>query len=173
MTTHVTLSKIDLGSIPGLDLPTVDPGSNALFDNDAKVCRIISDDELHAAYVDDNIDTFQLQNVNLLTLDVDNQFVTLTYANGAGIDMLLGWIDYAAPPRTTQYGQTAGIIYPIDANGNPLLNATNTPNLVAIRKWYAAEARRVNDQRVEIAEVVHSFAEIIGTLGNAAEHTGG
>jgi hypothetical protein len=46
------------------------------------------------------------------------------------------------------------------------LNATDTPNLAAMRRWYHREATRVNDERIEIAEVVHSFAQIINVLGS-------
>ena len=168
MTTSVTLIKIDTADIPGLVLPSVDPGSNVLIDDDAKVCRVITDDERDAASIDRNIDTFQLQDINLLTLDVDNHNVTITYKNGASITLLLGSIEYAAPVRASQYGQRNGLIYPIDANGNPLLNATDTPNLVAIRTWYFNEAKRVNDERIEIAETVHAFTDAIGNLSGAA-----
>ena len=167
----VTLVKFDpdlLADVPGLNPPTTEARSYALVDNDAKVCRVVSEDELQAAYVDNNIDTFQLQDVNWLTLDVDNQYVSLNYANGANTTLLLGSIDYGAPVRTEQYGQSNGIIYPIDSDGNLQLNATNTPNLAAMRVWYYNEAKRINDQRLQIAEIVHSFAACIGGLGHAA-----
>jgi hypothetical protein len=35
-----------------------------------------------------------------------------------------------------------------------------------MRRWYHREATRVNDERIEIAEVVHSFAQIINVLGS-------
>jgi hypothetical protein len=165
--THVTLIHFDpeiLADVPGLDLPTTEPRSYTLVDNDAKVCRAITEDELQPTFVDNNIDTFQLLDVNLLTLDVDNQYVTITYTNGESIALLLGSIDYGAPARTEEYGQSNGIIYPIDSAGNLLLNATNTPNLAAIRTWYYNEAKRVNDQRLQIAEVVHAFAQIISAV---------
>ncbi len=169
MTSHVTLVKINTADISGQTLPSVDPGSNVLIDDDARVCRVITDDERDAASIDRNIDTFQLQDINLLTLDVDNHNVTITYTGGASITILLGSIDYAAPVRAAQYGQRNGLIFPIDADGNPLLNATDTPNLVAIRTWYFNEAKRVNDQRLEIAETVHAFADAINNLSSAAD----
>ena len=167
--TRVTLVHFDpeiLADVPGLVLPSTEPRSYTLVDNDAKVCRSISDDELQATYVDNNIDTYQLLDVNLLTLDVDNQYVTLNYTNGANTALLLGSIDYGAPVRTEEYGQSNGIIYPIDSDGNLLLNATNTPNLAAIRVWYYNEAKRINDQRLQIAEIVHSFAQNISDLAH-------
>jgi hypothetical protein len=161
MTSHVTLVKINTADISGQTLPSVDPGSNVLIDDDARVCRVITDDERDAASIDRNIDTFQLQDINLLTLDVDNHNVTITYTGGASITILLGSIDYAAPVRAAQYGQRNGLIFPIDADG--------TPNLVAIRTWYFNEAKRVNDQRLEIAETVHAFADAINNLSSAAD----
>jgi hypothetical protein len=73
---------------------------------------VLSEDELRAAYADSIIDTFQLQDVSWLTLDVDNQYVNVKYTNGASTTLLLGSIYYGAPVRTEQYGQSSGIIYP-------------------------------------------------------------
>jgi hypothetical protein len=139
-----------------------------LIDNDAKVCRVIKQDEFDASFVDNNIQTYQLQDVNWLTLDVDNHNVTLTYTSGAQAVLLLGSIDLNGSGTTAaQYGQSNGIIYPIDDGGAALLDATNTPNLVRIRTWYLNEAQRVNDQRIQMAEVVHAFSENIAGLSGA------
>jgi hypothetical protein len=143
-----------------------------LIDNDAKVCRVIKQDEFDASFVENNIQTFQLQDVNLLTLDVDNHNVTLSYASGAQAVLLLGSISLSGGGMAGQYGQSNGIIYPIDDGGAALLDATNTPHLVRIRTWYLNEAQRVNDQRIEIAEVVHDFADIIGETAHASEAGG-
>ena len=171
MATKVTLDY-DVSDVPGVNLPVTDPRSYVLVDNDAQTCRVISDADLRASYVDNNMDTFRLQDIDWLTLDVDNQYVSIKYTTGAATALQLGSIDFGAPVRTDQYGQSDGIIYPIDSSGKLALNATNTPNLTAIRTWYEGEAKRVNDERLQIAEVVHSFAEIIGSLGNAADQGG-
>jgi hypothetical protein len=71
-----------------------------------------------------------------------------------------------------RYGKTNGVIYPIDDAGTLLLNPTNTPHLVDIRAWYYNEAKRVNDQRLQVAEIVLDFAEAISELGYATEHAG-
>jgi hypothetical protein len=152
-----------------LELPTVDERTYVLVDDDAKECRVIAEDEFNASYVDNNIQTFQLQDLNWLTLDVDNQYVTITYSSGAQTAVLLGSIDYNAGRSAEQYGKTNGVIYPIDEAGTFLFNNSNTPNLVAIRTWYYNEAKRVNDERLEIAEVVHAFADAISELGHAGE----
>jgi hypothetical protein len=168
---NVRLIKFDsdlLPDVPGLNLPTIENRTYVLVDDDARVCRVIDQDELDASYVDNHIATFKLRDVNWLTLDVDNQFVDITYTNGNTTSLLLGSISYSGGVRTDQYGQTGGVIYPIDAGGNLQLNATNTPQLVAMRVWYYNEAKRVNDERIQIAEIVHAFADVIGHLGHAA-----
>ncbi|MGB8645247.1 MAG: hypothetical protein WCF84_08410 [Anaerolineae bacterium] len=156
-----------IAEVPGLKLPTVEAHTYILVDDDAKECRVISEDELEASYVDNNIHTFQLQEVNLLTLDVDNQYVTITYSSGAQTSLLLGSIDLGGGGLVEQYAKRNGVIYAIDDAGHVQLDATNTPNLVYVRKWYLGEAKRVNDERIEIAELVHDFAEAIGELGHA------
>ena len=50
--------------------------------------------------------------------------------------------------------------------------ATDTPNLAAMRRWYLAEAKRVNDERIKIAEVVHTFAKVINVLATGHECAG-
>lgn len=152
----------------GVNLPAVEPHTYVLIDDDAKECRVISEDELEASYVDNNIETFQLQDVNWLTLDVDNHYVTVTYSSGAQTSLLLGSIDVDGGTPAEQYVKRNGIIYPIDESGSVQLDANNTPNLVGIRNWYLAEAKRVNDERLEIAEIVHAFAENIGGLGHVS-----
>ena len=137
---------------------------------------MLSEDELRAAYIDSNIDTFQLQDVSWLTLEVDNQYVNVKYTNGASTTLLLGSIYYGAPVRTEQYGQSSGIIYPIDADGNLVLNATNTPNIKAMRVCYNSEAKRINYQRLQIAEIVASIvpsSPLPSTQGHCPSRTPG
>lgn len=158
-----------LPSVPGLTPPTLEPRTYYLIDDDERVCRVISDDERDDAFVDLGIKTFRLRNVNLLTLDVDRETVDLVYNNGTTAALRLGSIDLRSGSRAEQYGKTNGVIYPLHADGAFMFNGTNTPHLVAMRRWYLAEAKRVNDQRIEIAEVVHNFAQIIGQLGQAGD----
>jgi hypothetical protein len=156
-----------LPPVPGLTPPTLEPHTYSLLDDDEKVCRIISEEELEASYVDNDIATFKLRDVNWLTLEVDKEDVDITYRNGAKTSLLLGSISFHGGGRAPQYAKKDDVIYPIDEFGGLLLNATNTPQLVAIRTWYHNEAKRVNDQRLEIAEIVHEFGHAIGHLGHA------
>ena len=94
-----------LPPVPGLDPPTLEPHTYVLVDNDAKVCRVISEVELEASYVDNNIETFQLQDINVLTLDVDNHDVNITYSSGAKASFLmLGSIDFEDGRMAEQTG---------------------------------------------------------------------
>jgi hypothetical protein len=152
----------------GVELPRVGPRENVLVDDDEKVCRVISDEEVDAWYVDNGINMFKLRAVDYLTLDCDKEIIDIWYAGmprKAG--MRLGSISLESGKRATQYKKSKGVIYPIDDRGNVLLNQTNTPNLVFIRAWYHKEAQRVHAERVQLAEVVHAFASAIGALGNA------
>ena len=167
-TVHVSFVDSDLlPPVPGLEPPSVEQHTYSLLDEDEKVCRIISEDELEASYVDNNIATFKLRDVNWLTLDVDKEDVDITYSNGGRTALRLGSIDFGGGAMAPQYAKKDGVIYPIDDSGELLLDATNTPQLVAIRSWYHKEAKRVNDERLEIAEIVHEFGHAIGHLGHA------
>ena len=174
MTTRIILGKLPPDLVASaVDLPGVDPGNYVLVDNDAKVCRTITDDDLAAASVDNNIATYRLLDVNWLTLDIENQTLSITYTDGRVANMILGSINYnSAPVRSQEFGQTGGVIFPIDEEGNPQFDLSNTPNLAAIHVWYWQEAKRVNDERIEIAEVVHAFSEAIGHLGHSAHAAG-
>jgi hypothetical protein len=83
-------------------------------------------------------------------------------------NVILGSINYnSAPVPSQEFGQTNGVIFPIDGDGNPLFDLTNTPNLAAIHIWYWKEAKRLNDDRLQMAEIVHAFTEDIAELGHA------
>jgi hypothetical protein len=173
MTTRVSFIDSDLlPSVTGLEPPTMEPHRYFLLDDDEKVCRVISEEELEESYVDNNIDIFRLKDVNWLTLEVDKEFVEIVYFSGAKTELLLGSISLGASRRAEQYGKREGVIYPIDASGAELLDDTNTPRLAAMRAWYHKEVKRMIAERIEIAEIVHAFAEIIDAGGDAAGHLG-
>jgi hypothetical protein len=151
----------------GVDLPRVGPRENVLLDDDKRVCRVVSDEEVDKSYVDNGIDLFKLRQVDFLTLDCDKETLDIWYVGGRKADLRLGSIALTPGKRATQYKKSKGVIYPIDDRGNVLLNDTNTPNLAFIRKWYHKEAARLHAERVLIAEMVHHFASCIGALGQA------
>src|ERR1051325_6626242 len=141
-----------LAEVPGLNLPSLDPHTYVLVDDDAKECRVISEDELEEFYVDNNIETYVLEDINAFALDlIDSEYLRITYSTGPQISLLLGAIDLHGGVRVDQYAKRNDVIYPIDDLGRLRLNATNTPNLVNMRSWYLEEAKRVNDEHLEIA----------------------
>ena len=149
-----------LNEVPDLNLPSLEPHTYVLVDDDAKECRVISEDELEESYVDNNIETYVLEDVNAFALDqIDSEYLKIIYSAGPQISLLLGSIDFHGGARVDQYAKRNDIIYPIDESGRLRLNATNTPNLVNMRKWYLEEAKRVNDEHLEIADLVHQFVE--------------
>jgi hypothetical protein len=80
MSIRVSFINSDLlPSVSGLKLPTVERHSYALLDDDDKMCRVISEDELEESYVDNNIDTFVLQGIDWLTLDVKRTSASSTF----------------------------------------------------------------------------------------------
>jgi hypothetical protein len=158
-----------LPSVAGLEVPSVGPREYVLVDDDERVCRVISEKELDASYVDHHIDTFKLDQVDWLTLNVDQEMVKIKYTTGAKTELLLGAISLGPGKVPEEYYKTKGVIYPLDPGrpGDLLLNASTTPALVAMRTWYLNEARRAIEERIKIAEVVHIFAGTVGALGNA------
>src|SRR5262245_53853370 len=60
-----------------------------------------------------------------------------------------------------------GFIYPVDADGNVLLNTSDTPNLVKFRSSIEEYMRR-GKQLVQIAELVNTFASQIALLAGFA-----
>jgi hypothetical protein len=52
-------------------------------------------------------------------------------------------------------------VYPTDDAGTVLINSVTTPRLAAVRYYLHDEVRRISEERVEMAELVNSFAKII------------
>jgi hypothetical protein len=150
-----------LPDVEGLTPPSTETRTFLLLDDDAKVCRIIPQDELDASYVDNNISTYQLDGINPLTLDVDVQQVNLNYASGAQSSILVGIIDWDTAIRADQYVKRDGLIYPVDDAGNLMLNVVNTPNLVRIRKRYHDDAKAASSTDVEFATIVYEFSHAL------------
>lgn len=156
-----------LPAVPGLEAPTVGPHEHVLLDDDEQVCRVIDDRDLEESYVDDNINTFRLRDLNWLVPEVDKEILDLVYVDGRRASMRLGSISLEPSRMAEQYGKKSGVIYAIDRQGNRIFDRSNTPNLAFIRRWYLTEVKKLIDTRVEIAEVTHAFASTIGALGNA------
>jgi len=147
-----------LSQVPGLKEPSLQPHTYLLLDDDAKECRIIPEDELEASYVDNNISQYQLDDISPL-LQVDKQFLIITFSTNAQTSILLGLVDWDTAIRAEQYVKRDGIIYPIDDSGNLMLNVVNTPNLVNIRKKYHDDARAASETNLKFANLVYQFVQ--------------
>lgn len=170
---HATLYRIDpdLVEKANLELPSVEPNKYVLLDDDAKQCSIIGDDDLNAAFVDRNIDTYKLDGIETWPQvpNPDKHNVILTYKDGHQTSVLIGSISLDNGPAPDQYYKSGGTIYPIDKSGASLLDATNTPNLSYIRNKYWDMARQKVQTDLMFAQIVATFASAVSALGHAGE----
>ena len=120
----------------------------------------------------DDIETFRPLDVNPFTPDVGRSDVNIAYVGGATTELPPGSISFGSGRRTNCHAKSGGMIYPIDESGILLLNATNTPRLVAMRHWHHEQANLAMEQNLAMAELVYVFAGAVAHLGNAAGHLG-
>jgi hypothetical protein len=157
----VNADEIGLPDVPGVELPTVEEHYYTLDDDDAGECRGIYQSELDEAYVDNHIDSIRILLPDLWS-NIDDQILYLTYEHGLAYEVQLGHIDFGGGAMAQRFRKSGGLIFPSDDYGTQyLLNATNTPNLVAIREHVHDEWRKVQQKRLQIAEIVYSFAQVM------------
>ena len=146
---------------PDVALPTVQDREYWVDDDDAMSGHWIYESELTDSYVDNNIDSIRIMLPDLWD-HPDNYPLYVTYTNGLSYEVVLGQIDWGGGSRAERYRKSGGIIFPTDPDGTAiLLDNTNTPNLVAIRAYIHEEWAKVQHPRLEIAELVCSFSQII------------
>ena len=168
---HLLVYPASSDQIANLDLPTVDPKTYILIDNDAQNCRVIQEDEFDASFVDQNIKTYKLDGIESWPQvpNPDKHNVILSYNSGTQATVLVGSISLDNGPQPDQYAKSSGVIYPIDQSGNLLFDATNTPNLSYIRQHYWDMVAQKTATDLLFAEIVASFASAVSGLGHAAE----
>ncbi len=172
---HVQFLKMDPALIDQrVNLPTVEPNTYILIDNDAQNCGVIQEDEFTASFVDRNIKTYILDGGESWpeVPDPDKHNVILTYSSGTKATILVGSISLDDGPAPDQYAKSGGVIYPIDQSGALLLDATNTPGLSYIRQHYWDLAGQETASNLMFAEMVYFFAGpggAVTALGHAAE----
>ena len=167
----VNADDLGLPEVPGVELPTVPEHTYPLDDYDNSECRIITEHELDAAYVDHNIVNFSIVLPDIWS-DIDAQVLTVDYASGRQYQLTLHDVQDGPGSYPERYLQWNGVIVATDANGTALLDTSNTPNLAYIKSYVHEKWREVQEQRLEIAEMVAAFAEAIGHLSHAS-HLGG
>jgi hypothetical protein len=162
-TTIVDEKELEGQGVPpppaGVELPSVD-GQITLDDDDAGVCRFATKDEIRDLYVDNPVTASPVQ-PDVWTLDVDNQSVTFTYANGTEYTVQVGQINWDPGPGASRYRKYGNIVYPTDEGGNVLSNSVTMPRLAHVRVWLHDQVREIAAERLEMAELVHAFTEII------------
>jgi|ERR1700730_6786526 len=147
---------------PGADLheTPVETPKYSLLDDDAKVCKVIEEDEFKASYVDNNIQRCYLKDYTPFEETLDNEYLVVKYYNGADTEILFGLVDSGVPQvRAEQYAKSNGIIYPIDDSGALQLNRVNTPTLAYARQWFLDEWKKATDQNLEMADLVDKFVK--------------
>jgi hypothetical protein len=144
---------------PGVELPSVD-GQLTLDDDDAGNCRFATKDEIRDIYLDNPVTATAVQ-PDVWTLEIDDQSITFTYSNGAQYTIQVGQINWDSGPAATRYRKTGGLVYPTDDSGNLLFNSTTMPRLANVRMDLHNQVREVSEQRLEMAELVNSFAKIL------------
>jgi hypothetical protein len=165
---HVTLideRELERQGVPpppaGVELPYVD-NQITLDDDDASVCRFATKDEIRDLYVDNPVTASPVQ-PDVWTLDVDNQSITFTYANGAQYTVQVGQINWDSGPEASRYRKYGNIVYPTDDGGNVLSNSVVMPRLAHVRVWLHDQIREVSAERLKMAELVYAFTSIMAT----------
>lgn len=116
-------------------------------------------------YVDNNIVSLSLQ-PDVWTLEIDNQPLNLWYADGHEFQILLGSIldSYDGPARLVQMSN--GLVAGADHSMQPMFNAFTTPRLTWIRHELHRRVQELAAERLELAQIVHAFTEIISAYGS-------
>ena len=169
----VDADEIGLPPVEGLEPPTVSEPAYTLNDEDASNCRNIGAAELVAGYVDSNIVTTEPLQLDfwLDPANLDAQDLSVGYSDGRQLAIKLGSIGLAAGPWATEFTKRGGIIYPVDAGGQVLLDATNTPTLSWLRRHLHEQLAQLAGQRLEIAMIVGAFASAVSGLGGGMSNT--
>ena len=153
-----------------LEMPTLAPLEFSLIDHDNQECRIVSKEEIRPLHVDNEIDFIDQLHPSPWTLsivDIDQQMLHITYNDGRTLGITLGHVGKQRKDfnPTRFYRQIEGIVFPIDENGNLLMDMTNAPLLSALRSDIHLQLRNMMKTRLEIAEITAIFAGAISNLG--------
>jgi hypothetical protein len=143
-----------------IDYPTVG-GDYVLDDDDEQVCRYATRDEIVPMYIDNAVQVSDVQ-ADVWTLEIDQSEITFTYANGRSWTTTVGQLRGDGGGHAERYRKTGDLVFPSDAGGYTIINDTTCPRLVALYGWMHEQMRERSEQRLEIAEIVSAFAQIIG-----------
>lgn len=153
------LERAGIQTPEAVNLPTIDQVT--LDDDDSGGCYYVNKTDIRDLYLDNPVHAGAVQ-VDVWTLEgLDDQYLTFTYSNGAQYTIQVGQINMGAGAGATRYRKSGGIVYPTDDAGTVLINSVTTPRLAAVRYYLQDEVRKISEERLEMAELVNSFAKII------------
>jgi hypothetical protein len=124
-----------------------------------------SQDDFNSMYVDDNIVNFAIQ-PDWSLVNIDDQMLTLYYQNGEEYSLKLGSIADVGTSAEKWFLVLSQLIIPADASLSPMFSVRTTPNLWNLRHGLNILVQQLNDQRIEIASIVYSFAKMMQASGN-------
>ena len=167
---NVTLvpgDDLGLPPIDNLDLPSVENGLIDIKDAKTGMVEKMLYSELRASayYVDNGIVSLTAQ-PTVTTLTV--KWMRLTYSGGRKLGIPMESVTMRSLGRATTYERQKGFIVPLDADGEIRFDKNNTPNVIICAQWVRDELLRRSQQRVEIAELVATFASAVAGLASAS-----
>jgi hypothetical protein len=126
---------------------------------------LYSQDDFNSMYVDDNIVNFSIQ-PDWALVNIDDQTLTLTYQSGVEYSLKLGSIATVGTSAEKWFQPQSQLVIPADASLAPMFSVRTTPNLWNLRLGLNNLVQQLNDQRIQIASIVYSFAKIIDAGAN-------
>lgn len=159
--------KLGLPPVDNLDLPSVENNLVDIQDRKTGVVEKMLYSELRdsAYYVDNGILSLTAQ-PTVTTLTV--KWMRLAYSGGRKLGIPMERVTFGSLGRATSYERQKGFIVPLDADGEIRFDRNNTPNVVICAQWVRDELLRRSQQRVEIAELVATFAAAVAGLASAS-----
>jgi hypothetical protein len=155
---------------PGVNLPSVEQHEYTVDDSDTQQCYFMSQHELAPLYIDNPVGATPVQPD--AALEVDNEYVTLTYRGGGEDQVRIGDIELGGGGEPDRLVKWNGLVYPM-VGDQVALNAHTTPRLAHMRSWLLDQVANESGERLTMAHLVATFATQIGRLGTAMDAVGG
>jgi hypothetical protein len=115
----------------------------------------------------DNFTDVQIPEVTVWD-PIDQQTITVVYANGSTLPVVLNTIEQSQTPASKLLNHNNFLIIPADDGLNPVLSARTCPNLFALRVELNEADARYKAQQIQIGELVNQFAKAIKDLAHGS-----
>jgi hypothetical protein len=152
------------GSGDGTPVPASDSAGSVQVWFNAQDSVQYDQDYFNSIYVDDNIVNFAIQPDVGNLLNIDEQTLTLYYQGGEEYSLVLGSIADVGTSAEKWFQPLSQLIIPADASLAPMFSSRTTPNLWNLRHGLNILMQQLNDQRIQIASIVYSFAKMVAAL---------